>query len=81
MEMKNKLFHHHKSKASIVMRDFSIVVASVSVFVLALTIPTYLSIHSTDKSQMQASEVEVEEEPVDESENPDVSGDELISYN
>ena len=39
MEMKNKLFHHHKSKFSIVMSNFSLSVAGVFAFVAILTVP------------------------------------------
>ena len=70
MEMKNKLFHHHKSKFSIVMRNFSLSVAGVFAFVAILTVPTYISIHNEQNMEMKASEVEEddlqEETPIEE---------------
>ena len=70
MEMKNKLFHHHKSKFSIVMRNFSLSVTGVFLFVAALSVPTYISIHNEQKMEMKASEVEEddlqEETPIEE---------------
>ena len=72
MEMKNKLFHHHKSKFSIVIRNFSLSVAGVFLFVAALSVPTYISIHNEQKMEMKASEVEEddlqEETPIEEEE-------------
>jgi hypothetical protein len=58
MEMKNKLFHHHKSKFSIVMRNFSLSCLAIFGVVGAVTVPTYISIHQSQKSEMKASEVE-----------------------
>lgn len=71
MEMKNKLFHHHKSKFSIVVRNFSLSCLAIFGVVGALSIPTYISIHQSEKTEMKASEVE-NENPVDEveEENP-----------
>ena len=70
MEMKNKLFHHHKSKFSIVIRNFSLSVAGVFLFVAALSVPTYISIHNEQKMEMKATEVEEgneqEETPIEE---------------
>lgn len=60
MEMKNKLFHHHKSKFSIVMRNFSLSVVGVFAFVAAISVPTYISIHNEQKMEMKATEVEQE---------------------
>ena len=57
MEMKNKLFHHHKSKFSIVVRNFSLSCLAIFAVVGALTVPTYISIHQQQKSEMKASEV------------------------
>ena len=65
MEMKNKLFHHHKSKFSIVMRNFSLSVAGAFAFVAILTVPTYISIRSEQKAEMKATEV-IEDDPVEE---------------
>ena len=73
MEMKNKLFHHHKSKFSIVVRNFSLSCLAIFGTIGAITVPTYISIHQSVKSEMKASEVEtenptdetVEEEPID----------------
>ena len=60
MTMKNKLYHHHKSKFSIVMRNFSLSVVGVFAFVAAISVPTYISIHNEQKMEMKATEVEEE---------------------
>ena len=71
MTMKNKLYHHHKSKFSIVMRNFSLSVVGVFAFVAAISVPTYISIQSTHQS------VKAEGEPTDEN-SDDLEG--LESY-
>ena len=64
MEMKNTLFHHHKSKFSIVVRNFSLSCLAVFVVIGIATVPTYISIHQSEKAEMKASEV-TDENPVD----------------
>ena len=73
MEMKNKLFHHHKSKFSIVVRNFSLSCLAIFGLIGIATVPTYISIHQSEKAEMKASEVSdekpsdnpTEEEPVE----------------
>ena len=62
--MKNKLFHHHKSKFSIVVRNFSLSCLAIFGVIGAATVPTYISIHQSEKAEMKASEV-TDENPVD----------------
>ena len=40
---RNKLYKHHKSKVGLVMRNFSIAVASFAAFIILASIPTYIS--------------------------------------
>ena len=65
MEMKNKLFRHHKSKFGLIARNFSMVFIGVFTLLSAVTIPTYLSVRGDLRIQMQASE----EVRADENEN------------
>ena len=58
MVMKNKLLHHHKSKFSIFMRNFSFTIVGLFLVAGALSVPTYISITSSNQKQMQASEIE-----------------------
>ena len=76
MKMKNKLYCHHKSKFSLVMRNFSIFFASFSFVAAAVAIPTYISIHVGEKVATEAAnenkEVEEKEDSTDlEEEKPE----------
>ena len=81
MEMKNKLFRHHKSKASIVLRNFSLSFLGIFLAFSAITIPTYFSVRGDNRQQMQASEVEVVETPNTEEENETPNEDENAQDN
>ena len=76
MEMKNKLYRHHKSKASIVLRNFSLSFLGIFLAFSAITIPTYFSVRGDNRQQMQASEVEVVENPGEEENNNTENEDE-----
>ena len=43
MFVKNKLYKHHKSKAAMLTRNFSIAVSSLFALVAIVAIPTYIS--------------------------------------
>ena len=64
MEMKNKLYHHHKSKFSFVIRNFSIGFFGFAFLLSAVTIPTYFSVREQTRYEIQAvSETNEEETP------------------
>lgn len=63
MEMKNKLYRHHKSKVALIMRNFSISFLGLFIFGLAVTIPTYISIISDGGIPTLASEKDKDETP------------------
>ena len=56
MEMKNKLFRHHKSKMSLVVRNFSLAFVGVFTILGGITIPTYFSISRSLNVVTQAAE-------------------------
>lgn len=72
MKMKNKLALHHKSKFGLVMRNFSIALASFSFALAAVVIPTYISIvgdknvptQAEESKMRQEQEENLEEEPL-----------------
>lgn len=65
MEIKNKLYCHHKSKISFIFRNFSLAFVGIFVLFSAVTIPTYFSIRGEEKVPTQASE-EISDNKVDE---------------
>ena len=69
MKMKNKLYKHHKSKARLFIRSASIFALGLSAVVLAIAIPTYVSVKNSQNITVKA-----------ESENAD-SSSEVASYN
>ncbi|MCQ2802833.1 MAG: hypothetical protein MJ225_04115 [Bacilli bacterium] len=54
MEMKNKLFKHHRSKLAVVTRKISIAALSVAGVFAVVALPTYFSISSSNKIEAQA---------------------------
>ena len=60
MEFKNKLYRHHKSKASFVLRHFSIAIIGLFVVAGGVTIPTYISVYNTVNYQTKAEEENVD---------------------
>ena len=58
MNMKNKLFKHHKSKAFFYVRNFSFVFAGLIGICLSISIPTYLS---SIKEQQIATKAQADE--------------------
>ena len=65
MVMKNKLYKHHKSKNHMLVKNFSIVCASVLGIFGIIALPTYISINSQPQIQSKAA-TKVEEEIVEE---------------
>jgi len=57
MEMKNKLYKHHKSRFHFLVKDLSIGTASVFGFLAIVSLPTYISINNQLKMAALASEV------------------------
>lgn len=49
MVMKNKLYKHHKTKASFVVRHLGFTFMGLSLLVAVVALPTYLSIHQNEK--------------------------------
>ena len=85
MEMKNKLYCHHKSKISLVMKRFSLTCLGVITVVLTITIPTYISTSENQKVVTEARESdeqkEVEEVNDNEEENNNLNEDyNLLAY-
>ena len=61
MEYKNKLFRHHKSKFSLIFRNFSLTCMGVLIVLGGIAIPTYISISSNLNVATEASEEKPEE--------------------
>ena len=72
--MKNKLYKHHKSKSSFVVRRFSFTVLGLSLFAFAVSLPAYLNTHKDEKVPTLA---ESEEEVVENVNDEEVS---ILSY-
>lgn len=77
MEMKNKLFCHHKSKFSLVMKRFSLACLGAATVLTAVIVPTYLSILGNEKVITEASEND-ENKPV--TEFQEESEEETLKY-
>ena len=85
MEMKNKLFCHHKSKISLVMKRFSLTCLGALTVICSITIPTYISTLNNDKIVTEARETddnkEANDSPSDvEEENDSSEEDNLLKY-
>ena len=80
MEMKNKLFRHHKSKFALMLRNFSLTFMGLFLVVAAFTVPTYLSVVGSAEYQMQASEAN-DEENLDNEDSESELQEELLSLN
>ena len=74
MNMKNKLYKHHKSKSSFVVRELSFSVLGLSLVALAVALPAYFSTHKDEKVPTLAESEEV----VEIDNNEEVS---ILSYN
>lgn len=62
MNMRNKLYKHHKSKAFFYVRNLSFVFAGLLGIGLSIAIPTYISSIKEQQIQTKAQAAEVEEE-------------------
>lgn len=76
MEMKNKLFRHHKSKLSLFARNFSLACVGVFMVLGGIAIPTYFSISSNLNIVTQASEENTTNLSTNPDDNPDENVDE-----
>lgn len=76
MNMKNKLFKHHKSIAFFYVRNLSFVFAGLLGIGLSIAIPTYIS--SIKEQQIEA-KAQTEEDEVKDTETADIP-DELLSF-
>lgn len=85
MEMKDKLYCHHKSKISLVMKRFSLTCLGLISVISAIIIPTYISTTGNSKVVTEAQETKADndlEENVEEKEendNPELE-DNLLAY-
>ena len=70
MEMKNKLYRHHKSKFVLIVKQFSLTCLGVFSVLSAIAIPTYITTLENQKIVTQAKE----ENPNEKTEK-DTSGD------
>ena len=77
MEFKNKLYRHHKSKLSLVVRNFSFAFIGFFTVACSIVIPTYISISSSLEIQTQAAEEKVN----DNNEQNDADPNENIDQN
>lgn len=66
MNMRNKLYKHHKSKAFFYVRNLSFVFAGLLGIGLSIAIPTYISSIKEQQIQTKAQAAEVEEEAPEE---------------
>ena len=76
MNMKNKLFKHHKSKAFFYVRNLSFVFAGLLGIGLSIAIPTYIS---SIKEQQIAAKAQTEEDEAKDTETADIP-DELLAF-
>ncbi len=76
MNMKNKLFKHHKSKAFFYVRNLSFVFVGLLGIGLSIAIPTYIS---SIKEQQIAAKAQTEEDEVKDTETADIP-DELLAF-
>ena len=60
VEFKNKLYRHHKSKFSFVVRNFSLTFIGIFTVLGGIAIPTYISVSNTLQIQTQAVEETLE---------------------
>lgn len=56
MEMKNKLYKHHKTRMHFFLHDLLIVTGSACAFFGIIALPTYISVNNSIESKVQASE-------------------------
>lgn len=75
MEFKNKLFRHHKSKFTLVLRNFSLTCMGVLIVLGGIAIPTYISISSNLNVATEASEEPTNEPDSVSNENNDAEKD------
>ena len=75
MEMKNKLYRHHKSKFSLVLRNFSFAFMGAFLVLGGITIPTYISISSHLNIAAQAVEEKTENPPQNNSDDKEEEKD------
>ena len=78
MNMKNKLYCHHKSKLALRMRNIGVASLAIFLFASAITIPTYLSISKSGNVPTLASEGEKENETP---QNEEVDEEKLLTVN
>ena len=76
MNMKNKLFKHHKSKAFFYVRNLSFVFVGLLGIGLSIAIPTYIS---SIKEQQIAAKAQTEEDETKDTETADIP-DELLVF-
>ena len=65
MLMKNKLVKHHKSKASLFVRKFSIVFSSIMGLFAIIAIPTYINLKSMSDSKLDNNQKSLASEVVE----------------
>ena len=75
VEFKNKLFRHHKSKFTLILRNFSLTCMGVLIVLGGIAIPTYISISSNLNVATEASEEPTKEPDSALDENNDVEKD------
>ena len=85
MEMKNKLFCHHKSKFSLLLKRFSLTCIGVVSVIAAVTVPTYISMLEDSKAVAQETSENLNankhENTSEESEQEDTNSEENILDN
>ena len=77
MQVKNKLYKHHKSKFVLVMRNFSIAFSSLVALLAIVAIPTYIT--EKNISEAEAQKENNSSEVVDQQTEEEIP--ELESYN
>lgn len=80
MKMNNKLFCHHKSKSSILMKEFSLTFLGVFTLMSTIAVPTYISTLSTQKIVTQASEEKENESNEKDAQNELEEDKDLLEY-
>ena len=81
MEMKNKLYCHHKSKAGMLTKQFSVALFGLSVAFGVVAVPTYISSLENNKVATLASEGEKENDANENDENSVTETEEnLLEY-
>ena len=79
MEMKNKLYKHHKRKVTFFLRNFSFAFFGLIAVIGSIAIPTYINVKTNEN--MMASAASEKSEKQSENEEVNQEEEELLEFN